>query len=69
MQNAGCKIVVFPSEMDKKHFNFVRKADTFILHFASYTLHFVVANNNVSFFPPFYLIFGKMATGEGQEYL
>ena len=46
MQNAGCKIEAFPSEMDNKYFNFVREADTFILHFTSYILHFVVANNN-----------------------
>ncbi len=31
MQNVKCKIAVFPSEMV---FNSVRKADTFIQHFA-----------------------------------
>ena len=45
MQNAECKIEIFPSEMNMKYFYFVRKADTFILHFASYILHFVVNNN------------------------
>ena len=39
MQNAGCKIEVFPSEMNIIYFYFVRKEDTFILHF-------VVTNNN-----------------------
>ena len=42
MHSAECKIVVFPSEMNIKYFYFVRKADTFILHFTSSILHFVV---------------------------
>ena len=46
MQNAECKIEVFPSEMNKIIY-FVRVADTFILHLASCILHFVVANNNL----------------------
>ena len=36
MRNAECKIVVFPSEI----ILIVRKADTFILHFAFIILHF-----------------------------
>ena len=47
MQNAECKIEVFPSEMNKIIY-FVRIADTFILHFTSCILHFVVANNKLS---------------------
>ena len=43
MQNAGCKIEVFPSEMNLFIYIIVRVADTFILHFTSCILHFVVA--------------------------